>query len=144
MAQEKAAAKGGKGLVEKVTDLTQVASDDAAADYERAKLAQVDCFAQLPENAALQLRFSDGTTFIDGAIDVERGDFEGSGFVNHETERATYQKPVEFEIHGASASITEAWLIAATGDAVRSEIGTTPLPIGGGHQALIPPGYLLF
>jgi hypothetical protein len=122
----------------------QVAAEDALADYERAKLAEVDGFSMLPENAALQLRFADGTTFVEGTFEVGRDDFKPSGFVGAETERATYEKPVEFELHAPPAQVTEAWLIAATGDAVRCAVGTVPLPVGGGHQAKIPAGYLLF
>jgi hypothetical protein len=126
------------GKAAKAVRARSAASDgECKAAYEAATLHAVASFAELPEKAPLELRLADGTTFIDGAIAVEREALTAEG------DRVTYGAAVEIGPEGPPLRITEAWLIAGNGDAVRCEVGSG-LVGGGGHHARIPPGHLLF
>jgi hypothetical protein len=111
--------------------------DEGIAAYEAAVAHRVASFDKMPAKGPLWLRLGDGAEFLDGLIDVDRGALKSEG-----QGRVTYAKPVEIAPEGAPVMIREAWLIAATGDAVRCEVG--PITGGGGHQAQIPAGHLLF
>lgn len=109
------------------------------SDYEHAAGALVETYAEMPENAQFQLRFANGETFLDGAIAVGtnlKSDGTGSG-------RMLYTEPVEFDEHGPPATVTEAWLIASSGETRRCEV-TPGLHVGAGRHARIPPDNLIF
>lgn len=113
-------------------------AEDALSDYERAQANRVASFKAMPQDGPYELRFSDGETFVDGAIAVERKDIKDREL------GATYEQPVEFPPAGAPANVTEAWLIDRSGDAARCVIGPPALPTGAGHVAQIPAGNLQF
>lgn len=115
----------------------RAAAADAALDYDRAKAGRVDGFKALPAEGPLALRFADGESFIDGARSVERGEVKVDGF------GATYLRAVDFPADGEPHRITEAWLIAAGGSAVRCEIAGG-MQVGAGQHGLLPSGFLLF
>lgn len=116
------------------------ASAEGRAAYEAAKLNQVEAFASVPANAeAFQLRFAALGEFVAGAMGVARAALQPAG----QGARVTYNGKVEFGGEGAAARITEAWLIASSGEAVCCDLGVG-LPVGGGHHAEIPANHLLF
>lgn len=107
-----------------------VAARDAALAH------QVESFADLPEDAALMLRLSDGKAFLDGTISVAPGEIVPAA------NGRTYTKDVEIGPDCPPVLVSEVWLVSLTGEAVCCEVG--PLPGGNGHHAKIPAGHLKF
>jgi hypothetical protein len=93
-------------------------------------------FAKLPEGASLDLRLADGSAFIAGAIEGVCQDVApaAQGF--------TYGKDIDIGPEGDLVRVSEVWLIATSGEAVRCAVG--PLSGGGGYHAKIPAGHLKF
>jgi hypothetical protein len=120
----------------------KVAAEDALADFERAKVNAVERFDAIPQTGPYQLRFATAETFLDGAIDVERDELVDAGHGN--SAHVTYAKPVDFPPEGDPAAVIEAWLIAPSGEAVRSFVSVAPLNVGGGRVVQIPANNLLF
>jgi hypothetical protein len=119
--------------------LAQVAAEDAKADYERAKLNAVGTFAEMPHPGPYQLRFaSAAATFLDGSTEVASHDLKDDA-----NGRVTYEQATDFEPDGPASRVTEAWLIAPSGEAMRCDIGAG-LDVGAGRLARIPAGHLLF
>jgi hypothetical protein len=110
----------------------------AVAAYEATKEHEVGSFAVMPEEGALHLRLATGTTFIDGVIDVSREDLVPANQSNF----VTYAKAVNIGPDCGHVTVTEAWLVAESGEAVKCALG--PLSGGNGHHAQIPAGHLLF
>jgi hypothetical protein len=110
----------------------------AVAAYEATKEHEVGSFAMMPEEGALHLRLATGTTFIDGVIDVSREDLVPANQSNF----VTYAKAVNIGPDCGHVTVTEAWLVAESGEAVKCALG--PLSGGNGHHAQIPAGHLLF
>jgi hypothetical protein len=130
------------GKARKARAAASAASDDEGrAAYEAAKLHRVDRYGGLPEGARFALRFANGDEFVTEAVPVEADalTIDGEG----ETSRALYQRPSDFVPEAPPATITEAWLIADSGEAVCCEVGIG-LVTGGGKHALVPAGHLLF
>jgi hypothetical protein len=75
--------------------------------------------------------------FIDGAVAVDREALKARGL-----DRVTYARPIDIGPDGDPVRVDEAWLVAASGEAVRCAIG--PLSGGAGTHAQIPAGHLLF
>lgn len=137
-ASDKAVAKA-KGFAGRAAaHLGRKASEDARADYQRALDGLVKKSSQLPDDKPLQLRFADGTAFLDGFIAVERDALNGDKGGG----QATYARPVTFDQRQEAADVTEAWLIGGK-SAVRVRL-ITALPVGGGRQAAIPANHLRF
>jgi hypothetical protein len=112
-------------------------ADEARAAYEAAKLHIVANYAGLPAEAPLHLRFANGQEFTGEGTEVSREDLRVDGA------RAVYERLTDFAPEAPPAKVTEAWLIAESGEAVRCEIGVG-FACGGGHHAVIPAGHLIF
>lgn len=142
-ARDKAAtAKHHKSLAQAVAAETGAqadafSSEEARAAYAAATAHQVPHYADLPEGAAKHLRFANGSEFVTEGVDVPRDHLSVDGG------RATYARAADFSPEGAPIKVSEAWLIAESGEAVRCEVGSG-LAAGGGHHALIPSGFLIF
>jgi hypothetical protein len=114
--------------------------EDEAARQGHARCVEmlVPSFASMPQNGPFMLRFGTGETFLDGAIDVApdrlKADLDG---------RALYRDPVDFPPEGEGATVTEAWLIAASGETCRCEIAPG-LQVGAGRHARVPAENLIF
>jgi hypothetical protein len=132
-----AARKGKAGATKSAVAATQkrAAADDAEARaaYAAAKLHQVDKFAALPEKAELQLRFANGSEFVTDAAEVSRANLNDAG-----GGRVTYGVLADFTPEAAPALVSEAWLIADNGDAVRCEVGIGWRPAAGATRTSRP------
>lgn len=117
----------------------QAGADNAEqrAAYEAAQLHLVDGYALLPDKAELTLRLADGSAFLDGAVSVPRETLRPQG------DRVIYAAAIDVGPDGPPVRVTEAYLIASSGDCVRCEVGSG-LSAGAGHHAQIPAGHLLF
>lgn len=136
-AKPSAAAKPAAAKV--VATPTTATGDDGKAAYAAAKLHQVGTFEELPENVdGYHMRFAAHGEFVHGAIAVHPGEVSSAGHG-----RATYDTEVDFSVEGIGATVTEAWLIAGSGEAVMCDLGVG-LRVGGGHHAKIPAKHLLF
>jgi hypothetical protein len=113
-------------------------SDELRAAYEAATVNRVESFADLPEDGALQLRLANGSEFVEGALAVARNDLP----VASQASRRTYARAVDIGPDCGPVRVTEAWLVADSGEAVKCEVGL--LSGGNGHHAQIPAGHLLF
>jgi hypothetical protein len=139
-----AAASKAKDLkTESATDAAIAAEEHARAKagegraaYDVAVEHAVTSYAELPEDAALSLRLANGEAFIDGAVEVERSEIVPAA------NGVTYGKDVDLGPGGEPLCVTEAWLIADSGEAVCCALG--PLTAGNGHHAKIPAGHLKF
>jgi hypothetical protein len=111
---------------------------EGTAAYEAAQLHRVDTFGDMPLNVEdFQLRFASHGGFIDGAIELGLPDLTITGG------RASVEKEVNFAPEAPFAHVGEAWLVASSGEAVCCDLHVG-LVTGGGHQAKIPAGHLLF
>jgi hypothetical protein len=131
-----------RGRARKAAASDRAASDtEARAAYEAAIEHRRSRYGDLPEGASLHLRFANGDEFVTEAVPVEADalTIDGEG----KTSRALYQRPSDFVPEAPPATITEAWLIADSGEAVCCEVGIG-LVTGGGKHALVPAGHLLF
>lgn len=135
-----AARERAEGFAERAEEhRDHVRAADAKGDYERALMNVVATFAAFPKSGPHSLRFADGETFLDGEQIVAAADLrdDANGGV-------TYGKPIDFAPESPVGRITEAWLIAGSGEAMKCDLGSVGLDVGGGRAARIPAGHLLF
>lgn len=111
-------------------------ADELRAAYGAAKVHEVDSFDELPEDGELELRLANGSEFVDGAIAVDRADIVPAGF------GFTWNRDLDIGPDCAPITITEVWLIAASGEALKCDVGT--LAAGDGKHARIPAWHLQF
>jgi hypothetical protein len=112
-------------------------AEEASAAYAAAKANRVASFDELPKGAGLRLRFADGSAFVDDGVEVLPGALDNQGA------RKIYAGTIDFAPEASSAFVTEAWLIADSGQAICCDVGIG-LATGGGSHAVIPPGHLIF
>lgn len=115
----------------------QASADECRAAYASATASRVENYTRLPENSPVVLRFANGSEFVEGERTVEPEDLAADG------DRTTYAKAVDFDPDAGPAMVSEAWLIAASGEAVCCAIGVG-MKVGGGQHGLIPAGHLIF
>lgn len=111
--------------------------DDRKA-HKAALRNEVALFADLPDTAAITLRFGDGEAII-GSIpprEVARHELLPAGA------RMVFDARLDFDPSMPPARVRDAWLIAGK-KTLRCEI-PGGLPVGGGAQAQIPAGFLEF
>ncbi len=113
--------------------------DDARKALTKAAKKEVDLFGDLPDTAAITLRFGESNAFIPSIPprDIERSVLKPAG-----AGRATLNLEIGFPPEGPPVRVTHAWLIAG-GKSVSCEI-PGGMKVGGGAQARIPAGYLVF
>jgi uncharacterized protein YjbJ (UPF0337 family) len=141
----------------RVEDLTESLKNRAKgeADKALAKLAppplphpvdleEVPVFTELPADAALTLRFTDGIELVDtpAPSEVGRGEIELFGG------RGVLNRTIELSPTAPPTAITTAWLVAepvgdAPAKACRCELAGV-LRFGGGQGAKLPGGHLIF
>jgi hypothetical protein len=104
--------------------------------YAEAVAGEVPTISELARRSGLQLRFSDGSAFVGPVIGADAEAFIPAG------PRGLYNQDVIFPAEGPPASVMAAWLLDGE-KAVRCEM-SGGLRIGGGAQAKIPAGHLIF
>ncbi|HEV2746423.1 MAG TPA: hypothetical protein VGW34_03885 [Allosphingosinicella sp.] len=112
------------------------AAEDALADFIAATAAEAAVSGPLDGTATYRLRASDGATFVAAPVEAKAADFTMAGG------RAVYQKRIAFSPEAAPAVVAAVWLVGPD-LAVRCEI-SSPLRAGGGAQAEIPAGHLIY
>lgn len=97
---------------------------------------EVAVFADLDPGQEIVLRFADGDVFVGPSVTVDASHLQAVGG------RGLYQKRVDFPSDGSPSTVSVALLVAGE-KAVRCEL-PGGLRIGGGAQAAIPAGHLIF
>jgi hypothetical protein len=125
-----------------IADLTADPETGAGAlkakkDLGKAVRSLAELFEDLPDTAAITLRFADGDEFLRTVPPraVDRAELVAAG------SRVSLNARIEFDPGLPAAQVTAAFLIAGK-KTLRCAVG--PLRIGGGAQACIPAGFLEF
>lgn len=117
-------------------DLPPQSGAEELRDLRDGLAEQPATFADFSPCVPVELLFSDGSAILPRRREIDRAQLKVTG------SRVIFDAPIDFAPDGEPAKVTEAWLVAG-GAAVRCEIAGG-LRVGGGAQASIPAGHLIF